>query len=74
MKVYEGYGFKRVLEFTVEEAGDWPGMLLAMRLSELPESVGARRSGRWSRQIRRAATRSGAVGGAGRRWCRLSRS
>jgi GNAT superfamily N-acetyltransferase len=36
VKVYEGYGFKRVLEFTVGEADDWPGMLLAMRLSELP--------------------------------------
>ena len=38
VKVYEGYGFKRVREFTVPvPAGDWPGMLLAMRLSELPE-------------------------------------
>lgn len=35
VKVYEGYGFKRVQEFTVAEAGDWPGMLLAMRLSEV---------------------------------------
>ncbi|ACU75042.1 GCN5-related N-acetyltransferase [Catenulispora acidiphila DSM 44928] len=37
VKVYERYGFVRVKEFTVAEAGDWPGMLLAMRLSELPE-------------------------------------
>ena len=38
VKVYEGYGFKRVQEFTVAvPAGDWPGMLLAMRLSELGE-------------------------------------
>jgi GNAT superfamily N-acetyltransferase len=37
VKVYEGYGFKRVLEFTVATRGiEWPGMLLAMRLSELP--------------------------------------
>lgn len=36
VRVYEGYGFKRVREFTVAKAGDWPGMLLAMRLSELP--------------------------------------
>jgi GNAT superfamily N-acetyltransferase len=37
VKVYEGYGFKRVLEFTVPlPEGEWPGMLLAMRLSELP--------------------------------------
>jgi len=36
VKVYEGYGFRRVQEFTIAEAGDWPGMLLAMRLSELP--------------------------------------
>jgi GNAT superfamily N-acetyltransferase len=32
VKVYEGYGFKPVLEFSV---GEWPGMLLAMRLSGL---------------------------------------
>ncbi|MEG8179764.1 GNAT family N-acetyltransferase [Nocardia terpenica] len=31
VKVYERYGFSRVQEFRV---GDWPGMLLAMRLSE----------------------------------------
>lgn len=31
VKVYEGYGFSRVEEFSV---GEWPGMLLAMRLSE----------------------------------------
>ena len=35
VKVYEGYGFQRVQEFTVP-VGDmlWPGMLLALRLSE----------------------------------------
>lgn len=33
VKVYESYGFSRVQEFFV---GEWPGMLLAMRLSELP--------------------------------------
>jgi GNAT superfamily N-acetyltransferase len=35
VKVYEGYGFERVQEFTVP-VGDveWPGMLLAMRLPE----------------------------------------
>jgi GNAT superfamily N-acetyltransferase len=32
VKVYERYGFTAVLEFSV---GEWPGMLLAMRLSEL---------------------------------------
>jgi GNAT superfamily N-acetyltransferase len=31
VKVYESYGFSRVQEFSV---GEWPGMLLAMRLSE----------------------------------------
>ncbi|WP_051450743.1 GNAT family N-acetyltransferase [Actinospica robiniae] len=32
VRVYEGYGFARVQEFTVATpAGDWPGMLLAMR-------------------------------------------
>ncbi|WP_225731438.1 MULTISPECIES: GNAT family N-acetyltransferase [unclassified Nocardia] len=31
VKVYENYGFSRVQEFTV---GEWPGMLLALRLSE----------------------------------------
>ena len=37
VRVYEGYGFRRVSEFTVPlPAGDWPGMLLAMRLSERP--------------------------------------
>ena len=35
VRVYEGYGFKRVLEFRAGETGEWPGMLLAMRLSEL---------------------------------------
>jgi len=34
IKVYESYGFRRVQEFSV---GEWPGMLLAMRLSELDE-------------------------------------
>lgn len=33
VKVYESYGFSRVQEFMV---GEWPGMLLAMRLSEVP--------------------------------------
>jgi GNAT superfamily N-acetyltransferase len=34
VRVYERYGFSRVLEFTVAlPAGDWPGMLLAMRLA-----------------------------------------
>jgi GNAT superfamily N-acetyltransferase len=33
--VYEKYGFTRVQEFTVElPAGEWPGMLLAMRLAQ----------------------------------------
>jgi GNAT superfamily N-acetyltransferase len=32
VRVYEKYGFSRVEEFSV---GEWPGMLLAMRLSEL---------------------------------------
>jgi GNAT superfamily N-acetyltransferase len=32
VKVYEGYGFTRVREISV---GEWPGMVLAMRLSEL---------------------------------------
>lgn len=32
VRVYEGYGFSRVQEFTVPTpAGDWPGMLLALR-------------------------------------------
>lgn len=31
VRVYEGYGFQRVQEVFAE---DWPGMLLAMRLSE----------------------------------------
>lgn len=31
VRVYEGYGFQRVQEVFTE---DWPGMLLAMRLSE----------------------------------------
>ena len=31
VKVYESYGFRQVQEFKV---GEWPGMLLAMRLSE----------------------------------------
>jgi GNAT superfamily N-acetyltransferase len=31
VKVYESYGFRPVQEFKV---GEWPGMLLAMRLSE----------------------------------------
>jgi GNAT superfamily N-acetyltransferase len=32
VRVYEGYGFSRVQEFAVTTpAGDWPGMLLAMR-------------------------------------------
>lgn len=35
VKVYESYGFTRVTEFSV---GEWPGMLLAMRLSELPSA------------------------------------
>ena len=34
VRVYEKYGFSRVQEFTVAlPAGDWPGMLLAMRLA-----------------------------------------
>lgn len=38
VKVYEGYGFTRVQEFTVATRGiEWPGMLLAMRLSESAE-------------------------------------
>jgi GNAT superfamily N-acetyltransferase len=33
VRVYEKYGFSRVREFTVGlPAGEWPGMLLAMRL------------------------------------------
>lgn len=31
VRVYENYGFRRVREFFIEQ---WPGMLLAMRLSE----------------------------------------
>jgi GNAT superfamily N-acetyltransferase len=39
VKAYEGYGFRRVQEFTVPvREMEWPGMLLAMRLSELRES------------------------------------
>lgn len=35
VKVYEGYGFRRVQAFTVPVRDtQWPGMLLAMRLSE----------------------------------------
>jgi len=35
VRVYEGYGFSRVQEFTVAlPAGEWPGMLLAMRLGQ----------------------------------------
>jgi hypothetical protein len=35
VRVYEKYGFTRVQEFTVElPAGEWPGMLLAMRLAQ----------------------------------------
>ena len=36
IRVYEKYGFTRVLEFAVPlpDRDDWPGMLLAMRLSE----------------------------------------
>jgi GNAT superfamily N-acetyltransferase len=35
VRVYEKYGFSRVQEFTVAlPAGDWPGMLLAMRLTQ----------------------------------------
>ena len=30
-EVYESYGFRQVQEFKV---GEWPGMLLAMRLSD----------------------------------------
>ena len=34
VRVYEKYGFSRVQEFTVAlPAGEWPGMLLAMRLA-----------------------------------------
>lgn len=34
VRAYEKYGFSRVQEFTVAlPAGDWPGMLLAMRLT-----------------------------------------
>lgn len=33
VKIYESYGFRRVQRLLV---GEWPGMLLAMRLSELP--------------------------------------
>ena len=40
VKVYERYGFHPVLEFLAGESGDWPGMLLALRLSELPEGSG----------------------------------
>ncbi len=37
VRVYEKYGFSRVQEFTVAvPAGDWPGMLLAMRLPGVP--------------------------------------
>ena len=35
VRVYERYGFSRVREFTVAlPSGEWPGMLLAMRLAE----------------------------------------
>jgi GNAT superfamily N-acetyltransferase len=35
VRVYEKYGFSRIQEFTVAlPAGDWPGMLLGMRLGE----------------------------------------
>lgn len=35
VRVYERYGFTRVREFTVPvRDGEWPGMLLALRLSE----------------------------------------
>ena len=38
VRVYEGYGFKRVQAFGVPlPEGEWPGMLLAMRLSEAAE-------------------------------------
>lgn len=34
VRIYEKYGFSRVQEFTVAlPAGEWPGMLLAMRLA-----------------------------------------
>lgn len=34
VRVYERYGFGRVREFTVSlPAGEWPGMLLALRLA-----------------------------------------
>lgn len=42
VRVYERYGFTRVQEFTVTRpAGDWPGMLLAMRLPapDRPDAV-----------------------------------
>jgi GNAT superfamily N-acetyltransferase len=35
VRVYETYGFSRIQEFTVAlPAGEWPGMLLAMRLAQ----------------------------------------
>ena len=40
VRVYEGYGFSRTGEFSV---GEWPGMVLAMRL---PESAGRDRRSR----------------------------
>jgi|SRR3954447_6208340 GNAT superfamily N-acetyltransferase len=41
VRVYERYGFSRVREFTVGlPAGDWPGMLLAMRLTDEEVTLG----------------------------------
>jgi GNAT superfamily N-acetyltransferase len=35
VRVYEKYGFSRIQELTVEvPTGEWPGMLLAMRLAQ----------------------------------------
>jgi hypothetical protein len=35
VRIYEKYGFSRVQEFAVAlPAGQWPGMLLAMRLAQ----------------------------------------
>jgi GNAT superfamily N-acetyltransferase len=43
VRVYEGYGFSRVQEFTVPvpPSGQWPGMLLEMRTEPLARSGAA---------------------------------
>jgi|SRR5580698_8631495 GNAT superfamily N-acetyltransferase len=47
VRVYEKYGFSRVQEFTVAlPAGDWPGMLLAMRLVQQRTGITVNESAR----------------------------